>query len=73
MIQVRSNRMGHAETTLVFMRGEKADVRLLVTAIEPREATVVELKVNPTALRRWLDHPSREMSSVQNVNDDSEP
>ena len=55
-VQVWSNR-GHEETVLVYVRGEGKDCRFLITTIEPNEATVVELKVNPEALQKWLVMP----------------
>jgi hypothetical protein len=70
-VQVRSGRNGHGETTLIYMRCEKSDVRLLITTIEPREATVVELKVHPEALRRWMDHPGSNAGNL--TTEDSEP
>lgn len=45
------------ETVLVYMRMEGRDCRLLVTSIEPSEATVVELKLNPEALQKWMVSP----------------
>jgi hypothetical protein len=56
-VQVWSRRGGHQETVLVYMRMEGHDCKLLVTSIEPNEATVVQLKLNPEALQRWLVSP----------------
>lgn len=56
-VQVLSRRKGSEETTLIYMRNEGADTRLLITAIERGEATVVQLKMNAEALRRWMDDP----------------
>jgi len=44
----------HRETVLVYVRMEGRDCKLLVTSIEPNEATVVQLRLNPEALQRWL-------------------
>jgi hypothetical protein len=56
-IQVRSRRGHGEEVVFVYMRPEGKNCRLLVTSIEPDEATVVQLKLNPEALRRWVDTP----------------
>ena len=56
-VQVWSHHGGREETVLVYMRLEGHDCRFLVTSIEPNEATVVELKLNPEALERWLMSP----------------
>lgn len=66
-IQVWSRHGGREETVLVYMRTEGRDCKLLVTSIEPNEATVVQLKLNPEALQKWLTSPvgqaSRPVSS----------
>ncbi len=54
-IQVRSNRS--EEMTLVWMRADGHDCKLLLTTIEPNEATVVQLKLDPEGLQRWLSDP----------------
>ena len=72
-MQVRSSKQGREETTLIFMRIENGDARLLVTTIEPREATVVHLKLNPAGLRRWMDRPRGEASSSRFHAEDEEP
>ena len=56
-IQVRSRHGDGEELVLVYMRPEGNNCRLLVTSIEPGEATVVQLKLNAEALRRWIETP----------------
>jgi hypothetical protein len=56
-VQVWSHRDGHEETVLVYMRMEGRDCRFLVASIEPNEATVVEVKLNPEGLQKWLVSP----------------
>jgi len=56
-VQVWSRHGGREETVLVYVRMEGHDCKFLVTSIEPSEATVVELKLNPEALQRWLVSP----------------
>lgn len=58
-VQVRSRRDGHEETVLVYMRQQGNDWKLLVTAVEHDEATVVQLLLNADALARWIDSPER--------------
>jgi len=58
-VQVVSHCNGRDETTLVYMRPEGRDFRLLVTSIEESEATVVELKLNPDGLQKWIEEPRR--------------
>jgi hypothetical protein len=56
-VQVRSWKHGHDETVMVYMGDTGADCKLLVLTVEPGEATVVEVKLNPEALQVWLNHP----------------
>jgi hypothetical protein len=56
-VQVRSHKNGHEETVLVYMRQEGKDWKLLVTAVEHDEATVVQLLLNADALARWMASP----------------
>jgi hypothetical protein len=58
-VQVRSRRNGHEETVLVYMRQQGREWKLLVTAVERDEATVVQLLLNPDALARWVASPER--------------
>lgn len=69
-VQVWSHRDGHEETVLVYLRMEGHDCRFLVTSIEPNEATVVELKLNPDALQRWLVSPEMSAHSMWTHNPD---
>ena len=58
-VQVHSRRNGHEETVFVYMRQQGNEWKLLVTAIERDEATVVQLLLNPDALARWMASPER--------------
>lgn len=55
-VQVRSHRNG-GEMVFIYMRPDGRDCKLLLTTIEPNEATVIQLKLNPDALERWLREP----------------
>jgi hypothetical protein len=54
---VHSLRSGHEETTFVYMRMEGHDCKLLIANIESKEATVVQLQLNPEALQKWMVSP----------------
>jgi hypothetical protein len=56
-VQVRSRRNGREETVLVYMRQQGNEWKLLVTAVERDEATVVQLRLNADALARWMASP----------------
>ncbi len=56
-IQVWSSAKGRHETVLVYMKTEGRYCKLLVTSVEPNEATVVELKLDPAGLQRWMTSP----------------
>lgn len=56
-VQVHSHRKGGEEVVFIWMRPEGRDCRLLVTSVEPKEATVVQLQLNPDALQKWLVQP----------------
>jgi len=50
-VRVRNRR----EKVLVYMAQQRSDCKLLVITLEPREATVVEVKLNPESLEVWLN------------------
>jgi len=56
-IKVQSLRRGAEETVLVYMRQEGREWRLLITSVERDEATVVQLRLNPDALAKWMNDP----------------
>jgi hypothetical protein len=56
-VQVRSWKHGNQETVIVYMAADQRDCKLLVMTLESREATVVEVRLNPEALQVWLNHP----------------
>ncbi len=69
-VRVRSHRHGSEESVLVYMRAEGKDCRLLVTTIEPNEATVVQLKLNPEGVRRWMSEPQNTAFSMHRTGDE---
>lgn len=50
-VRVRNRR----EKVLVYMAQQRSDCKLLVITLEPSEATVVEVKLNPESLGVWLN------------------
>ena len=58
-VKVRSRHNGSEEQTFIYMRQEAKGCRLLVAAIEPSEATVVQLNLNPEAVQKWLNQPRK--------------
>ena len=56
-VQVHSRRHGSEDIVLVYMRTEGHNCRLLVTSIERDEATVVQLRLNPEGIQRWISSP----------------
>lgn len=62
-VQVRSWKHGAQETVIVYIAGDQRDCKLLVMTLEPREATVVEVRLNPEALQVWLNRPEESATS----------
>lgn len=56
-IQAVSRKERGQETVLVFQRADGRDCRLLIAAIEHDEATVVEVKLSPEGMQRWVRMP----------------
>ncbi len=55
MVRVRSNR--DREQTYVYVRDAKSGYEMLVLSLEPSEAVVVKMHLNPKAMEAWLDEP----------------
>jgi hypothetical protein len=52
----------HGDASLVYLRPDgKNDIKLLVATVGSNDATVVELKLNPDALARWLKSPQESL------------
>jgi len=56
-LQIRRTNDGRDENVLVYMRQQGRDWKLLLASVERRQATVVQLALNPEALERWLKDP----------------
>ncbi len=68
MVRVHSRRDGEATYILAGDAGKST--RLLIAVFERNEATVIEIKVNPEALRRTIDHPESFANSFLGKHDD---
>lgn len=55
MVRVRSNRDG--EQTYIYVRGDKAGYEMLLLTLEPSEAVVIKMHLNPKAMEGWVDDP----------------
>jgi len=52
----------HGDASLVYLRPDgKNDIKLLVATVGSSDATVVELKLNPDSLARWLKSPQESL------------
>jgi len=59
-VKVRSREETNGETTLIYASPVGGCMRLMIIALEPSEATVVELKLNDRAIRKWMKEPGEE-------------
>lgn len=68
-VEVRSRN----ETVIVYIHEDSADCKLLVTAVETGEVTLVEVKLNPENLQVWLngDHGVRTLRPISNDDQES--
>jgi hypothetical protein len=55
--QASSFHHGNNEHTFIYLREDGNDWKLLLTTIGSDQAVVLELKLNPEALLRWINHP----------------
>jgi len=55
MVQVQAP--ARKEYTGIFVRGQGGRLRMMITTIEAREATVIEMKVSPLEWLDWLREP----------------
>ena len=62
-VQVRSER----ETDSIYVQTGKHDLKMLITAAEPRETVLMQIKLDPKALRRWFEDPARMAKSRNNA------
>ena len=58
-VKVVSRRKGHEESTVLYFRQQGSDCNLLIATREPREATVIQLRLDSSAVDRWFREPSR--------------
>lgn len=61
-VQIQSWKNGNEETVIVYLAADRSDCKLLVMTLEPHEATVVEVRLNPEGFEAWLNHPEETAS-----------
>ncbi len=54
-VQVRSER----ETDSIYVETGKGGLKMLIAAAEPRETVLMQVKLDPKALRKWFEDPRR--------------
>ncbi|PYP83297.1 MAG: hypothetical protein DMF61_23895 [Blastocatellia bacterium AA13] len=57
LVQVYSHPQN--ELTRIYVKEDGTDVKLLLLTIEAREATVIQVKLDPELLVQWLNHPDK--------------
>ncbi|MBA3438780.1 MAG: hypothetical protein H0T92_02790 [Pyrinomonadaceae bacterium] len=67
LVRVYSPRDG--EQTYVYLREAGKNVKLLIVNVEPREAVVVQVKVNLQTLIKWMQKPERIGKQVMSQSD----
>ncbi len=55
MVRVRSKRGG--EQTFIYVRDAKGGYEMLLLALEPSDAVVMKMHLNPKAMEGWIDEP----------------
>lgn len=56
LIRINSKR-GGTERTYIYAKPAGKDLQLMTVILEPREAVVMEVRLNPDAVARFLDNP----------------
>jgi hypothetical protein len=54
---VRTRSRDDGDNTLIYVNLGDGKMQMMIVAIEPNEATVVEMNLSERALRRWIDEP----------------
>lgn len=54
---VRTRTQDDSDDTLIYVNLGEAKLQMMIVAIEPNEATVVEMNLSNRALKKWLDEP----------------
>jgi hypothetical protein len=67
-VEVRSR----TETVIVYIQEDSTDCKLLVTAVQTGEVTLVEVKLNPANLEVWLNGDRGVRSLRPRLDDDQE-
>jgi hypothetical protein len=54
---VRTRTQDDSDDTLIYVNLGAAKLQMMIVAIEPDEATVIEMNLSDRALKKWLDEP----------------
>ena len=54
---VRTRSRDDGDNTLIYVNLGDGKLQMMIVAIEPNEATVVEMNLSERALRKWIDEP----------------
>jgi VWFA-related protein len=64
LVRVHSRKSG--ERVYVYAKPKGKDLELMIATLEQREAVVIQVKVNPDTLAKWMERPDR-MGGVFNA------
>ena len=54
-VRVRSNQGG--QLTIIYTNAAEKDLKMMIVALQPDDATVVQVKLKSSDLKRWIDDP----------------
>jgi VWFA-related protein len=67
LVRVHSRKSG--ERVYVYAKPKGKDLELMIATLERREAVVIQVKVNPDTLAKWMERPDR-MGGIFNARHD---
>ena len=60
----------HNESTYIYVNPSKGNWKMLIISLEPNQTNVVQVKLNGSALRRWLRDPVHQNRHRRNQDDE---
>ena len=54
-VRVRSHESG--QFTIIYTNAAEKDLKMMIVALQPDDATVVQVKLKSSDLKRWIDDP----------------
>jgi Ca-activated chloride channel homolog len=67
LVRVHSRKSG--ERVYIYAKPKGKDLELMIATLEQREAVVIQVKVNPDTLAKWMERPDR-MGGIFNARHD---